>query len=172
MTDTDTVTLYTGTQYGQTINLWGETVTFSKEGQAEVSQKTAVKASNSVPDDYSLNSTPNRVVTPTRFERQPSGDGIGVKAASVAKKEAEEEAAKAKAKMLEEQEAIAVAKRRKLKDEEDERNMALAAEKAAKKIASKAPSQKAPKKVTPKKVTPKEAPKAEAKEDKDSNDWE
>ena len=56
---TDTVTLYTGTQSGKTINFWGETVTFCKDGTAEVSEEIAKKAAKAVPHDYCF---------PTRIE--------------------------------------------------------------------------------------------------------
>jgi len=90
------VKLYTGTQFNQSINLWGEVVTFDVEGVAEVSEEIAKKAAVGIPDDYSLEPTKRRTAKVSSYSFEHSGDGVGKRAASVVEREHKDKLAKQK----------------------------------------------------------------------------
>lgn len=81
------VKLYTGTQYKQSINLWGEVVTFDAEGVAEVSEETAKKAASGIPADYSLEPAKRKTPRVSSYSFEKSGDSVGRRAASVVERE-------------------------------------------------------------------------------------
>ena len=81
------VKLYTGTQHNQSINLWGEVVSFDTDGIAEVSEEIAKKAATGIPADYSLEPARRRTPKVSSYSFEKSGDGVGKRAASVVEKE-------------------------------------------------------------------------------------
>lgn len=81
------VTLYTQCHQNTKVKIRGKIVEFDSDGEATCDEEIAEWAAKNIPREYGLGSKPKAIIKGTVFSNEPSGDGVGKRAASVVEAE-------------------------------------------------------------------------------------